>query len=167
MENKRILLDTNIYGYIIMNENVVEIVELVKQREDILIYGSDIIRKELRATPKEIKIENRKLRIALLDLYDTLISNHYLLVTDKVIKIANDYYEVYYTLGGRLPKKSIINDLIIVSVASYRDISIVVSNDNKTMLSELNLKSYEIVNKLNNLNIPEFINYDKFKRWLV
>ena len=150
-----------------MNENVVEIVELVKQREDILIYGSDIIRKELRATPKEIKIENRKLRIALLDLYDTLISNHYLLVTDKVIKIANDYYEVYYTLGGRLPKKSIINDLIIVSVASYRDISIVVSNDNKTMLSELNLKSYEIVNKLNNLNIPEFINYDKFKRWLV
>ena len=60
---KRVLLDTNIYGKIIERGEVELIESLMEKEKGIFVYGSKVVRKELRNTPKEIAVkEKNKLR---------------------------------------------------------------------------------------------------------
>ncbi len=46
-------------------------------------------------------------------------------------------------------------------------IDVVVSEDNKSMLTENALKAYRIINALEKKKTPNFIGYLEFKRWLI
>ena len=55
----------------------------------------------------------------------------------------------------------------MVACASLFRLDVVVSSDNKSMLSKVAIKAYGLVNGIKKLRNPEFINYQKFKRWLL
>lgn len=163
---KRVILDTNIYGKIIEEMNLDLILENLS-KSNIVIYGNDVIRKELRDTPKEkIMISQNKkvkIRIMLLNTYDFLVKEHSLKTTESAMKLAETYYIAYKNLGGSRVIKEMANDFIIVATATLSNLSIVYSEDNKTMCSGEALKSYELVNRIKELKTPEFKSYEGFR----
>ena len=167
---KRVILDTNIYGFILENNEPEEFKQLISTF-NISIYGINIIRKELRNAPKNSTVFNRSiktignLRNSLLALYDSIIKKEYT-VSEKIILIATNYYTVYSELGGKENWQEMENDFVIVACGSIHNLDIIVSGDNKTMLSDDAIKAYAIVNKLNSIKTPEFIGYEKFRRLL-
>jgi len=168
MDQKKILLDTNIYGLIIVDKDIEEVnVGRLRNKNGLIIYGVDIIRKELRAIPKYLKYDGRKLRMLVLGLYDNVVKSHSLKITDNINEIGEKYFLIYKKLGGGVSKDKIMTDFYIIAVASVKEMDIVVSDDHKTMLSNNATKAYEIVNELFGLRTPRLIGYEKFKRWLV
>ena len=161
---KRVILDTNIYGLIVEKEHVEEVKELSRIRRDIVIYGFDIIRHELRNVSKNTFFRGHKLRVILLNLYDRMVKNHALQKTRLVENLASDYYSTYIKLFGYMPKERMFNDFLIVACASINELDIVVSEDNKTMLSEYAIKTYDTVNSLRTHKTPKFIRYEEFRR---
>lgn len=163
---KRVILDTNIYGKIIEKREVDFILSNL-QKGSIIIYGSDVIRKELRDTSKEkIMLEQNKkikIRLLLLNIYDFIIKNHQLKTTDSVKELAEAYYAAYKKFGGIKIKEEILNDFIIVSTAAVNNLDVVYSEDNKTMLSKEAINCYELVNEIKKLKMPKFKSYEEFK----
>ena len=164
---KRVILDTNIYGKIIENMDIDFVIDNLS-KSGIVIYGNDIIRKELRDTSKKkiIVAENKKIkiRILLLSIYDFIIKNRQFIVTGKLNELADSYYIVYKKFGGRKTQEEIIADFKIVSTATLNKLDIVYSDDNKTMLSTESIKSYELVNSIKRLETPKFKSYEEFKK---
>ena len=107
---KREILDTNIYGKI-LDKGDVDFVLNNLPKSNIIIYGSDIIRKELRDTPKEkiIIAENKKvkIRILLLNLYDFInadaIKSYELVNSIKKLKTPN--FKSYEEFKNAISKK--------------------------------------------------------------
>ena len=161
---KRIILDTNIYGRIIEKKEEEKIKKLIEKRRDIILYGFDVVRKELRDVPKEVRVERRRLRLVLLALYDGLVRTHIYFTTSPIKQLTNEYYKVYKELGGKRSEKEMLNDFLIVACASIHELDIVVSEDNKTMLSDEAKKSYKIANSLRGYKMPDFIGYGEFRR---
>jgi len=166
---KRILPDTNFYELILKYTDVDKI-RKIKESGTIVFYGLDIIRKELRATSKTkvgfVRNELFKLRNALLLIYDLLVSKHHYKTDSKINQVADAYYIAYKVLKGKATKEEIINDFVIVACASIHNIDILVSNDNKTMLSVESKKAYSSVNEIKNLRTPNFIDFEEFKNLL-
>lgn len=160
---KRVLLDTNIYGRVVERSDE-EVQTLAEKRKDIVIYGFDVVRKELRAVSKDVKHGKKKVRLALLALYDSLVKSHIYGTTSPIRQLAGEYFKAYKELGGRKSEKEILNDFMIVACASIHELDIVVSEDNKTMLSDSALKAYRIVNSLRKYRTPQFIGYEDFRR---
>ena len=163
---KRLLVDTNIYGLIAKDEDRLEIVGKIKISGKIIIYGFKIIRNELRDTPKLIKIQERSLRIDLLNLYDDIVEDHIIEFTSNITKIAEDYYKAYREFGGTKSKETIIDDFTIVSAGSLNELDIIVSNDEKSMLTENAIRAYNLINSVINKRTPRFISYNQFKKVL-
>ncbi len=167
---KRVILDTNIYGFI-LDRDEPDIIEESIAKSDIVIYGLRLIRKELRDTPKKSTIYDRSrravrnLRNSLLALYDTVAKKEYD-TSGKMRTLAGDYYTAYKEVGGSGKWKELENDFIIIACASIHNLDIVVSDDNKTMLSDEAVKAYRIVNALRKHRLPEFISYSEFRRLL-
>lgn len=163
---KRILLDTNIYEFI-LKEIDRQVLSNLSEKKQIAIYGNDVIRRELRDLPKKevTRVEDkvRNLRITLLSLYDFLVKETYS-VNDVVSNLADKYFVSYVSLGGKAKREKIIDDFLIVACAAVKNLDIVVSGDNKTMLSGVSLKSYSIVNGLAKKITPQFIGFDEFKK---
>ena len=162
----KILLDTNIYGELVKESALLIIKEKIKNKED-LIYGVDVIRKELRDTPKKSLLLSRNLRISLLSLYDEFVGKHTIKLNEEMARTAKKYYKVYREFGGAKSMQEIINDFYIVACASHKEMDVVVTKDKFTMLGELSVKSYKIVDDILNLRTPKFWDYDYFKRWLL
>lgn len=164
---KRILPDTNIYE-LILKDLQLEILRKAKEKGKVIFYGIDLIRKELRSIPKNRteKIEDKlkKLRNILLSTYDTLIGSHQYKIDSKTKNLAENYYIAYAVLKGRTPKEKIINDFRIIASASLHDIDILVSEDNKTMLTNKSTKAYTSVNAIHKLRNPDFIGFKEFKK---
>ena len=165
----RILSDTNFYE-LMLKYLEIDKIRKVKDRGLIVFYGLDLIRKELRAIPKTrvdiVRNEIIKLRNVLLSIYDLLVENHQYKVDLKTSQIADDYYIAYKVLEGNISKEEIINDFKIVACASIHNIDILVSNDNKTMLSAKSRKAYNSVNEIKKLRTPNFIDFEEFKKLL-
>ena len=161
---KRFIFDTNIYGELIFDRDFLRLKEAVKKNA--VIHGFTIIRNELRDVPKQIKLEGKNLRIGLLHIYDELTSKSYSL-TSEIEKLGNDYYTAYRSFGGSKALREILNDFLIVACASQYSINIIVSEDNKTMLTENARKAYNTVNGLSNRKTPQFFGYLELKRWLI
>ena len=51
---KRILLDTNVYGKLVKDTFIFPLLLERKKRNDIVVYGTDVVRKELRAISKKV-----------------------------------------------------------------------------------------------------------------
>jgi|SRR3989344_1908985 len=157
------MLDTNIFGLIVVRSDGEIIHSLVHRNPEIFIYGCSVIRKELRDTTRVVPGIN--LRSDLLRAYDDLVKKTYDIESD-VVQLANRYYEAYKNLGGRTPQHKLMNDLLIIACASLKQLDIVVSNDERTMLSESMICAYKLVNKTLSVRIPQFISYEAFKNEL-
>lgn len=159
-------MDTNIYGLIVVDEDRSKVRDKIEKEKVVIVYGLQLIRRELRYTPKSIRIGGANLRNYLLSIYDEITKNHTLKYEIDAEELADSYFIVYKELGGYAAKSEIIKDLIIVACASLNSLDIVISNDNKTMLSEKAIKSYNIVNQIKQIRIPRFLSYEKFKKEL-
>ena len=168
---RRVILDTNIYGEMVELGEADTLRSSILSRKDIVVYGFDIIRNELRRTSKELVIEKetkvwRNLRITLLNLYDS-IARRDIQHPQRVNELAETYHKVYKELGGTTSYRKVENDFKIVAAASLSSLDIVVSEDNETMLNEIAIKCYRIVNQIKNLKVPQFIGYKDFRKWFV
>jgi len=161
---KRVILDTNIYGRIVEKEQEEELSQFLEKRRDIIIYGFDVVRKELRNITNDVRLEKRLLRLLLLGLYDRLVKSHIYQTTEPIRQLAADYRKTYNELGGKKSEREMLNDFLIVACASIHQLDIVVSEDNKTMLSDEALKAYRIVNNLRKYKTPDFVGYEEFRR---
>lgn len=165
----RVLPDTNFYE-LMLKYLEVEKIRMIKDNGTLIFYGIDLIRKELRATPRRkteiVRGKLLKLRNALLLTYDLLTDNHHYKIDSSNILLADEYYIAYRVLKGIVPKNEIITDFKIVACASIHNIDILVSDDNKTMLSPESKKAYSSVNEMRKLTTPNFIDFEEFKRLL-
>ncbi|MBI5332029.1 MAG: hypothetical protein HZB65_00490 [Candidatus Aenigmarchaeota archaeon] len=162
----RIILDTCIYGRIIEDRLEDKIIDRVNMyKHDITIYGIKVIRNEIRAAPKHSR-DRYDLRTSLLRLYDNLVKEHIIKLRPLAGNLAALYYKQYVRNGGSVSSKEIINDMIIVAEATIEKLDIVVSDDNRTMLSVHAKEAYYTVNKEHNFLTPNFINYSDFKKKL-
>ena len=166
-QQQKIVLDTNIYGELAKERDIVTILEIIITQKKIIFYGiRDVIRKEIRNTPPNIRISGKSLRILLLNLYDTIIKSHELNITNDIFFLGDRYYDAYKEFGGSKSKDGIIKDFLIVACASVNSMDILVSNDNYTMLTENAIRSYNLINKTRGIKIPKFINYIEFRERL-
>ncbi len=163
---RKLLLDTNIYGELVVDPHISKFRDLLITSKGIVVFGSKIVRQELRATPKKIKIEGSNLRIDLLSLYDFLVKERTVDLNKEIESLAQSYYATYRELGGSWGYKEMQNDLLIVATASIKQMDIVVSNDEATMQSEQALRTYTLVNSIKQIKNPLFINYEEFKKLL-
>lgn len=164
----RVLLDTSVYGELILDSNVLEKTENSVAISRIRVYGNKIIRNELRDTPKKIRLGKKRKRILLLNVYDELVkrSKHEIPIGKITETLAREYFVRYKRFGGNLGAGELKNDFLIVASASLKELNIVVSHDTKSMLSEKSKKAYNAVNRENGLKNPKFIEYKKYKREL-
>lgn len=159
----KVLLDTNIYGLII--EQDLDLVESIPNCRDIVVYGNNTIRKELRETPKTKKVQATKsYRMLLLNNFDLLVGKHIIPTTKKTEKLAREYFKQYKKSAGAKSWREIKNDFLIVASAALKDLDIVASEDNKTMKSKKAMDSYQLANGKRFLRTPTFFSYKNFKK---
>ena len=165
---KRLLFDTSVYGELVKDLRVVDaLAERIPK--DFVVYGTRLIRRELRAISRKVKIGKESKRKLLLSVYDFFVrkDNHNLKETDIIETIAQRYYAAYKKFGGALSYDALANDFNIVACASVHRLDVVVSHDTASMLSGNAMRAYESVNKNYQLQLPEFIPYVKFKERLI
>lgn len=165
---KRIILDTSVYGELIKDADIADkLVKLVPAKY--VIYGTKFIRDELRDTSKAARVEGKSKRNLLLRIYDTLVKkdHHDLDPTPIIDVIASEFYRQYRKNGGSKSLKEMITDLRIVAVGAFYSLDIVVSNDEKSMLSDAAIAAYKEVCAEFSLEVPDFLTYRRFKEMVI
>lgn len=162
------MFDTSVYGKLVVDGVILHKLIEKNQKHEFIIYGTSIIRKELRATPKGSVYGFRKLRILLLNLYDALVAkdNQNLKFNKLIATLSTDYLLEYRRNKGGVSNEDIKNDFVIVATATIYQLDIIISDDEKTMLSEKAINSYQSVNKKYGLKDPKFKKYSQFKKEL-
>ena len=176
MMQKTYILDTNVYGEILVEIHSSEIIRSIESDKSVYVYGLDIIEEELKRSPVEIKYKGRILKDAVVSIYKTLVDEKISLFPAAEF-IASEYFKKfdelrksgkYYGLIGTKIKKYSEDDLRvdfeIIAVASIKGIDIVVSADKRTILSKLAESTYIIVNKVNGFKTPNLVKYSDFKK---
>jgi predicted nucleic acid-binding protein len=151
-EPKRVLLDTNIYEFLLRYD--FHRVKSLVEGGRIVVYGCKVIRDELRDIPRTAKYDGKSFRNLLLGIYDILVKNHSFPVENLIEVLAEEYWEEY---RGGAPKRKIMPDFLIVATATIHNLDIVVSGDDKTMKSRQSLAAYYRVNEKNALETPKFV----------
>ncbi len=129
----------------------------------ILAYGFQIIRKELRDTPKTATYGKRSVRNLLLQSYDSLVRAHEFQLTPVIEAIAEEYARNY---AGGIAVRKLSADFLIVACAAIHHLDVVVTEDSHSMASAPALRAYEKVNKVNSLRTPRFYKLEKLQRLL-
>lgn len=162
---ERIMFDTSVYGKLVKEEDVLDKINSRCKTHEFVIYGAPLIRQELRATPKTTLYGAKKLRILLLNVYDSFITKeNQILKFNKLIEtLSGDYFSEYRKNKGNLSNEAMRNDFIIIATATIYQLDVVVSDDEATMLSEKAVNSYMHVNKKYGLRDPKFKKYGEFK----
>lgn len=165
---ERIMFDTSVYGKLVEDEEILNKVKEKYQNHEFIIYSTIIIRKELRATPKSVVHGIIKLRILLLNLYDSFITkdSQNLKFNKLVEALSSDYFSEYRKNKGSLSNETLRNDFVIAATATIYHLDVIVSDDEKTMLSEKAVNSYKSVNRKYGLKDPTFKKYSQFKKEL-
>lgn len=143
---RKIIFDANIYGEIVIDPDIDIIKEKIKHFG--IIYGFRIIRNKMRETSKSKYVDDRGLRILLLSLYDDVTRGREFSVSEEMEQIAQSYYKAYREFGGSKSLEKIIEDFTIIACASVHGIDIVVSDDEKSMLTENAIRAYKLVNSI-------------------
>ncbi len=154
----RVIFDTNIYGKIVEEDNFEEIATKIKNDEEFKVYGFQLIRKELRDTPKTSKLGKFSRRNLLLSLYDGITKGRYLKDSLQIHRLAMKLYNSYRKFGGirNWDKTNIDIDFTIVACAMFYKLDIVVSDDSKTMLSKQALKAFKHISIKEAFRQPTF-----------
>ncbi|HLD86787.1 MAG TPA: hypothetical protein VJB12_01880, partial [Candidatus Nanoarchaeia archaeon] len=165
----RVLLDTNVYGEIIISPDLVRAIEFLNRKQAYIFYGMSLIRSELRATPRDKRSESGKVRLLMLTLYDALVrkTNRDLRITGLIEMIAQRYTAEYKRLGGSLAAHGVRADFQIVACASFHRLDIVVSHDQRSMLSHAAQGAYRSINREFELRTPMFKSYATFRTELM
>ncbi|MCH8004463.1 MAG: hypothetical protein IH934_07595 [Nanoarchaeota archaeon] len=163
MTQKRIILDTSVYGRLVSDKITLQNIEEKRESHRIVIYGTTIVRQELRGTPKHVTLEGKKLRILLLNIYDSLVTRHNLEFNKLIRTLSNDYFKAYRKEDGSLSNQEINNDLVIVATATIYNLDIIVSDDERSMLSDKAIRAYKKVNKEYGIKNPIFKKFNNFK----
>ncbi|MDP3640376.1 MAG: hypothetical protein Q8R53_04205 [Nanoarchaeota archaeon] len=161
----RVIFDTNIYGKLIEEEKFEHIVTKIKDDAQFKVYGFQPIRKELRDVPKESKLGRLSRRNVVLSLYDQLTQGRYFQDSLNIRRIAMKFYSTYRELGGirNWDKTNIDVDFTIVACASFYHLDIVISDDQKTLLSKPALKAYKHFCIKDGLWNPNFWRYSDLR----
>lgn len=176
MIQKTYILDTNVYGELLIEKDSMKIIKKIQRDKTLYLYGITVIEHELQDVPTDKKIKGKIFKGFVLSVYKSLIDSE---ITSSPITnyLASQYYKKYVELrkSGRYYKvvkdkelKYNENDLKIdfeiIAIASLKGVDIVVSADNRTMLSRLATETYKIVNKINGLRTPKLIDYFEFRK---
>ncbi len=170
------ILDTNVYGELLIEKDSSKIIKKIERDKTLYIYGIDIIEHELCDVPTDKKIKGDIFRNIALSAYRSLIDNE--LALSPVAKyLASRYHKKYVELrkSGKYYKivkekelkyneRDLKIDFEIIAVASLKGVDVVVSADKRTMLSKLATETYNIVNKLNGLRTPKLVDYFEFRK---
>ena len=163
---KRILLDTSVYGKLVEDTFIFPLLLDRKKSNDFVIYGTDIVRTELRAISKKAKDKKgQKIRLYTLYVYDSLITkeNHNLRLNNFIEGLAQLYMNEYKVNGGGVGAAEIKNDFLIIACATLHNLDIVISDDKRTMLSTAALAAYKIVNQKQGFQNPNYMQYTVFR----
>ena len=165
---ERIMFDTSVYGRLVKEEDVLNKVNDRRKTHEFVIYGAPLIRQELRATPKTALYGAKKLKILLLNTYDSfIIKESQNLKFNKLIEtLSKDYFLEYRKNRGNLSNEAMRNDFTIIATATIYQLNVVISDDETTMLSDKAIKSYVNVNKKYGMKDPQFKKYSEFKKEL-
>ena len=150
-----VLFDTNIYGFIIKEpkEMLAKLTKSIIDDRTFIIHNFKVIRDELRKAPN------------ILPLYDSLVTNNIISVSDLIEKIAKEYYDEYKRLGGmRSKNNNFMNDLKIVACASIKNFNLIYSEDKNSMWNSFSMQVYKNINLKYNLRTPSFYNYYELKK---
>lgn len=142
----RVLLDTSVYGRLVSDETTLQNLGREQKIHNLIIYGTRVIRQEIRKTPKNITFEGRKLRILLLRIYDALVrkDNHDLAYNKLIETLSKDYFKEYKKEGGSLSTQEM-------------------NNDQRSMFSKSAIRAYKKINKEYGMKNPVFKTYTNFK----
>ncbi len=171
MIQKTYILDTNVYGELLIEPNREELVQKIETTKTFFIYGVDVIENELSETPAHVEYRGKTTRELLLTLFK-LLADEIINVTPLAKHLAEDYFKKYKKLAKsskykitkqEYDEKSLKTDFQIIAIASLKSADIVVSSDKRTMLSQLAKEVYAYINKINNLRTPELLEYKRFK----
>lgn len=164
---KRILLDTSVYGKLVDDTLMFALLLERRKNNEFIIYGNELIRKELRATPKSLlnKTKEKKVRLFGLSLYGSLVTKekHVLKLNPLMEDLANVYYKEYKKKGGNFGAEELHNDFLMVSCATLHQLDLVVSDDRRTMFSTDALNAYQSVNNKMGFRNPDYIFYNMFR----
>lgn len=162
----RVIFDTNIYGLLVEEDNAEAIGETIANDKDFVIYGFKPIRKELRNTPRTLRLGKINQRKFLLEIYDKITKNRTLPDIQKIHMLALKFYKAYRKFGGikNWGKSNISVDFTIIACACFYKLDIVVSDDCKTMLSRTARKAYKHIAIKESLWIPNFWNYSDLRK---
>ncbi len=161
----RIIFDTNIYGLLVEEWDFERVGERIKNDPEFKIYGYQPIRKELRDTPKESRLGTLNKRNTLLQLYDRLTGGRYLEDALPIHHLALKFYNTYRQFGGiqNWKKTNIDVDFTLVACASHYKLDLVISNDQKTLMSKPALKAYKHICVKEGRWQPNFWKYSDLK----
>lgn len=176
MIQKTYILDTNVYGEILIEKESIKIINRIEKDRSLLIYGIDVIEQELYDVPTDKKIKGKIFRELVLLTYKSLIDEE-ITLPPLADYLASQYYKKYLELrkSGRYYKLTKVKefkyneddlkiDFQIISVASLKGVDIVVSADKRTLLSNMASETYNIVNRINGLRTPKLVDYFEFRK---
>ena len=153
------LMDAIVYGLILVDRDKDIVVARLKERHDVLFYGCEVIRNELRDTRRGGYQGN--LRMDLLRLYDQIVKKNYA-VDISVHELASSYSKASSDMGINPDK--MLSDFLIVVCASLKNLDVLISNDTKSMAGAPVVAVYKIVNDIKKIRLPRFISYEQFKK---
>ena len=161
---RRVILDTSVYGKLSEDPQMTDII-LRNLSKEFVIYGTDTIKNELRETPSHVFHEGKNLKNILLSLYRAFVrkSRHDLRYNKLIETLAKDYMIEYRKKGGNISDKKMKNDLIIIATATIYKLDIVISDDEKSMLSTKAVAAYKSVNTTYGISDPVFMTYRIFR----
>ncbi|MFH1669749.1 MAG: hypothetical protein ABIA62_07520 [Candidatus Woesearchaeota archaeon] len=163
---KRVIFDTNVYGRLILEDDVIRVSRTILDNPGFIVYGFRPIRKELRNTPKQSFQGSFKTRNLLLNLYDELTKGRVFMESVQIEDLARNIYNQYRRFGGirGWRNTNISVDFTIVACAILNRLDVMISDDMSTMLSRPALRAYREVAEDLGLSLPVFWKYSDLKK---
>ena len=124
----RVVPDTTIFGFLLNEKNISEILIKIKEDKYFKVVGLNIVRQEIKKV-KKWKLKETKSKI--LNIYESMIDTEKN-INSKVNSLAKKYYSKYLDLGGKKDFEDLKTDLEIVAYASIHNIDIIISGDRET-----------------------------------
>ena len=154
------MLDTCVFELLALDENLFSKFD---KSTAVSFYGCKVIREQLRDTPMSKTAGGKKIRVLMLTVYDKLIGKHILPVSDLASYLAIQYLNEY---KGNQSREKLLDDFIIVAVASIEKLDIVCTDDRRTMASKDAITSYKKVNSKNGLRTPNILTLKEIEKSL-
>jgi hypothetical protein len=176
MPKSTYILDTNVYGELLVEGESVRIVEKMRKDKSLFVYGLDVIGRELGEVPSDKKIKGGIFRDLALLTYRSLIDEELVLsplarylaaeyfTKYSLLRKSGKFYHITTSKEFKFSENDVRADFEIIAMASLKGVTIVVSADKRTMLSAIARETYAKVNASNGLATPMLEDYFVFRK---